>query len=252
MNLGSIQKLVPVGRIFFGIALIVFGVQHFVHGNFVTRVILSWPAWIPGRLFWVYLVGAWLVATGVAIVSGTAARTAALLLGGLALLSFLLLSLPLAAREMAWGGMWTSALKALTLSGGAFVVAGLQDPGRGWLVALGRFCLAFFMVFCGIQHFLWHDFVARLVPPWMPPGPLFWTYFAGIALIAGGIGLIFRKTATLAAALSGMMIFSWVFLVHVRMMVLDPVPNETTATFEALAFSGIAFMLVGERHGKRP
>ena len=68
-----------------------------------------------------------------------------------------------------------------------------------------------------------------------PGGQRFWTYFAGVALIAGGLGLVVRPTARLAAGLSALMIFSWVFLVHIPRALAGPNhANETAGVFEAL------------------
>jgi uncharacterized membrane protein len=41
---------------------------------------------------------------------------------------------------------------------------------------------------------------------------MFSTYFYGVALIAGGAGLILTMTARMPAALSGLMILLWVVL----------------------------------------
>lgn len=112
------------------------------------------------------------------------------------------------------------------------------------------------MILGGIQHFLFVDFVASLVPAWIP-GHVFWTYFAGVALIAGGTGLILPQTVRLAAPLAGLMMFLWVLLLHIpRAMAAAPAQsrNEWTAVFEALTMSGIAFVLAGassRRSGRR-
>ena len=101
------------------------------------------------------------------------------------------------------------------------------------------------MILCGIQHFKFAQFVATLVPAWIP-GAMFWTYFAGVALIAGGLGIIVSRVTRLAALLSGAMIFSWVFLVHIPLVVKNPQSTgDVAAVFEALAFSGVAFLLAG-------
>jgi uncharacterized membrane protein len=121
---------------------------------------------------------------------------------------------------------------------------------RDAFVIWGRVCLGGFMMLAGIQHFMFAAFVASLFPPWIP-GALFWTYFAGVALIAGGAGIIVPFVARLAALLSGAMIFSWVFLVHIPLILKTRSANDVTAVFEALAFSGVAFLLAGlaERTG---
>jgi len=111
---------------------------------------------------------------------------------------------------------------------------------------VARVCLGAFLISSGIQHFLFVPFVATLVPAWIP-GPRFWTYFAGVALIAGGAGLILPWTARLAGSLSGLMIFLWFVMLHIpRALAASDAAsrrNEWTAVFEALAMSGIAFVL---------
>jgi len=64
-----------------------------------------------------------------------------------------------------------------------------------------------------------------------------------MALITFGLGLLFARTAALAALLAGLMIFSWFWIVHlprVRTSVSDGI-----AIFEALAFSGVALVVAG-------
>jgi uncharacterized membrane protein YphA (DoxX/SURF4 family) len=258
MNTNASDRLMSVGRLFFAIGLIAWGIQHLVSGDFVTRVVPFWPAWMPARALGAYLVGAALIAAGAAIVLHLKAHAAALAFGALALLSFVFLHVPLAASGPLWGGAWTSAGKALVMCGGALCVAVSlteteREPPSGRLasarvrdgfVICGRVCLGAFMVLAGIQHFMFAGFVASLVPAWMP-GALFWTYFAGVALLAGGTGLVAPYVNRLAALLSGAMIFSWVFLVHVPLVLKTHSPNDVAAVFEAIAFSGVAFLLAG-------
>jgi uncharacterized membrane protein YphA (DoxX/SURF4 family) len=101
------------------------------------------------------------------------------------------------------------------------------------------------LILFGIDHFLYPQFVAALVPGWAG-GKMFWTYFAGAALIAGGLGIVVKKVARLAALLTGGMIFLWVLMLHIPRAIADPytnVGNEWASVWEALAFSGMAFML---------
>ena len=250
------KKLLTPGRLFFAIPMIAFGVQHFVYLDFVTRIVPRLPAWIPGHSFLAVCFGAFLVAAGAAIMLGKAARLMALLLGASILASFALLYLPLLLSNPPSGNLWTSAGKALATAGGAFLAAGslpakLDAPTDSLativkalekFIPLGRFFLAAFLVLCGIEHFIYVEFVAGLVPSWIP-GHLFWTYFTGVALVAGGLGMSIWVTARLAAALSGLMIFLWVVLLHIPRAAANPHnTNEMIAVFEALAFSGAAFL----------
>jgi uncharacterized membrane protein YphA (DoxX/SURF4 family) len=101
------------------------------------------------------------------------------------------------------------------------------------------------MIAFGTDHFLYVPFVASLVPVWIP-GPIFWTYFAGVALIAGGVGMMMPMTARLAATMVGIMLFLWVLMLHIPRAIADPfslIGNEWTSVFQALALSGVAFIL---------
>ena len=248
------SSLATIGRIFFGIGLIAFGIQQFIYGDFVPGRAPAWPAELPGRLVWAYISGAVLIAAGFAIVAGIRARWAAIAAGTMIFVWALLRHIPEFADPN--GIVLTSTGKALALFGGAFAVAGsFQAEGKGFFNAtnrflwLGRICLGAFFVLAGVQHFIYIQFVAMMVPAWIP-GATYWAYFAGIALIAGGIGLIVPKTARLAATLSGIMIFSWVLLLHIPRALSAATDvqskNEWIAVFEALSMSGIAFVLAGK------
>jgi uncharacterized membrane protein len=225
-----------LGRIFFSIAVVASGVLQLVTADFV-RLVPPLPAWIPSHSFWAYLVGVVLIIVGVAIGTGRRARWAAAVLGAMILLSFLFLQLPLAATDPFAGFMWTNPCKALALLGGVILLAGSRK-----LMPLGPLFLGGFLLLGGIQHFVYADFVAKLVPAWIP-GTRFWVYLTGVALIAGGVGILLPKTQRLAATMSGIMIFLWVVLLHVPRAIGMHSAAETAGIFEALALSGVAFML---------
>lgn len=255
------SAITPLARLSFAIAIVAFGIQHLIYGDFVTRVAPKLPAWIPWHPLWAYMAGIGLIAAAAAMLVGKGARQAALLLGAAILLSFVVLYLPLVAAGPPLSGVWTNAGKALALSGGAFLVAG-SLPRDGYnstgifrwfdqLIPASPFFLSVFLILAGIQHFLFAAFVATLVPVWIP-GHLFWTYFAGIALIAGGVGIIVPITARLAALLSGIMIFLWVLVLHIPRAATAPHDsNETTAVFEALAMSAAAFLIARDANQPR-
>jgi len=90
------------------------------------------------------------------------------------------------------------------------------------------------------------QFVATLIPASFPGDPVFWSKLAGVALFAGGVGLFISLTARWAALLSGLMIFLWFWIVHVPRISVSMTDN--IAVFEALAFSGIAFVIAGCLH----
>lgn len=260
--------LAPIGRIFFAIALVAFGIQQFLFGDFVPGRAPAWPVGVPGRLAWAWSSGLLFIATGgtllwTGVTPAPRVRRAAWLLTGMtgAIIAVwaLLRHVPLILQDGQFGSAWTMFGKALTFSTGALAVAASLRGLDGQAGAsralhrmdelgptLGRIGLGSFMAAAGIQHFLWEEFVQTLVPAWIP-GPLFWTYFAGVALIAAGVGLIVPATSRLAGTMAGLMVFSWVVLLHVPRAVAAAEAassrNEWVAVFEALAVSGLAVVL---------
>jgi uncharacterized membrane protein len=176
----------------------------------------------------VYVTGAVVTAAAIGLAMGN--RRVALLHGCACLLAAVALHLPLVLRDVTVIGRWTYMGKGLTLGGCALMIS-----GRAW----GKYFLVGFMLLSGVLHFVVRDFVASLVPPWMP-WRYFWSDFAGVALIAGGIGMVVPRMARPAAILSGGMILSWVPLVHVRYVFQNAV--AITHVFEALAFGSAALL----------
>jgi uncharacterized membrane protein len=141
-------------------------------------------------------------------------------------------------------------LKAGALAAGVLGVA--VDDGRpiGRVLSALRdaapYAVAAFFLLGGIQHFMFASFVVTLMPPFIP-FPLFWTYFAGVALIAAGLGFIAPPPLrVLAGTLAAAMVFSWVFLVHVP-LVLRAGRAEWMGVFEALTISGCCLVLARRR-----
>ena len=250
-----IDKLAAIGRIFFSIALVGLGIEHFVFGDFITGRAPAWPEALPGGQAWAYLTGTAFVVIGCMVFARKKARLAAWAAATLIFFWALLRHIPVLAGDSLFSGEWTRAGKALTFVGGALAIAA-TFPGisadrphallrlvnrESELIVAGRICLGLFLVLTGIQHFLFMEFVASLIPAWFPGDSVFWTYFAGVALICGGTGLFIRRTARLAAFLSGLMVFSWFWIVHLPRTLLSV--SDGIALFEALAVSGIALVL---------
>jgi uncharacterized membrane protein YphA (DoxX/SURF4 family) len=256
----SRDKIISIGRIFFATGLFGIGVQHLIYDNFIPVMVAWWPSWVIGGPILAYLVGAFLMVTGLVIVFGKRPRTLATLSGILFLVFIVLFHIPRHIIDHAYTlGDWTNTFKEFAFSGSAMVVAGSlpadhqhSDKKFLWIDKLERIMIPFakyplaIMVFVfGIDHFIYTDFVASLVPRWIP-GEVFWTYFAGVALILAGVGIIFNIKARLAATLLGTMIFIWFLILHIPRAIADPysgMGNEWTSVCEALAFSGIAFIL---------
>lgn len=118
--------LVTLARFFVGIPAIVFGVEDILHPTIVPGVPLArlTPTWIPGHIFWSYLSGAVLVATGACILVNVKARLAATYLGIMILLLMLFVYLPiLIAEPLSIANGLNYFFDTLVLSGAALVLA---------------------------------------------------------------------------------------------------------------------------------
>jgi hypothetical protein len=58
--------------------------------------------------------------------------------------------------------------------------------------------------------------------------------------------MLYRPTAGIAALLTGVMVFAWVWIVHVPRVHVGV--SDQIAVFEAPAIAGIAFMIAGWRY----
>lgn len=247
--------LLPAGRSFYAVGLAFLGLMHFFYRNFPRVVVPEFPGWIPFHVLWIFAVGTVLTAAGTAILFRRRGRQVAAWTGVGLLVLVVIAHLPsqLSSAYVGVLGSWTNVFKEVALAGGAWVAAQSfteQSDERipAWLeklLPLGRYFFAVLLVVFGSEHFLYSKFVAALVPGWVGSAT-FWTYFAGAALIAGGMGIVVQQVARAASLLTGLMIFLWVIMLHIPRAIVDPysnVGNEWASVFEALAFSGMAWML---------
>ena len=255
------ENLAKIGRWFYAISLVGLAGQQFYYGSFRPVFVPPFPSQIPGQVVLVYLFSLFLIGAAVALVLEKKVRTTMLFLGGMLLALFLFCHTPFellfdpGANQI---GNWNNALKDLSISGSAFIVAGCFSDGRvagqkdrGFfrpleaLIPFGSFFYSIMLVIFGIEHFLYADGVQNLVPDWIP-GHLFWTYFAAVALIGAGLAIIFRFKVKLIGILTGTMIFIWFLILHIPRAVAAPVTdngNELSSVFESLGCSGIAFVI---------
>ena len=120
------NMLLPVGRIFYGLMLALFGIDHFLYTDFVSTLV---PSWIPGKLFWTYVGAIALIGGGLAMISKFKLRYTALLLAIMLFVWFVILHIPRAIADPAGakGNEITSVFEALGFSGIALVISALAS-----------------------------------------------------------------------------------------------------------------------------
>ena len=189
----SVERL---GRLFFALALIGFGLENIAFGHYVVARAAPWPADPAQQHLIAYVTGVLFLASGGAILvgrwtprGGARGRRA----------DPRLVAVPALADGNRGAGLQRR-LDQRAQGGGA----GRRAVRRGRsrrnaeraLRTLARrpARVGAFFLLAGIQHFLFVQFVETLVPPFIP-FPRFWTYVAAAALLAAGFGFWRRRSA---------------------------------------------------------
>lgn len=224
-----------IATMLFAVALLGWGVIHFMFGDFIAGRAPSWPEGIPGKMIWAYLSGAILIVTAISIFSNQKTRFTVTCVGVIILLWAGGRNLYELLTTLDYGATLTKTGKALTI-GSACLLIGLN---RKLYFTIACVCIGLFFTASGIQHFIFIDFVKTLVPRWIP-GDVFWSYVAAVGLIAIGISMITGIQRQLAAFIGSWMVFIWFLVLHVPRGFGDTGNfNEWIAIFEALAVSAI-------------
>ena len=128
------EKGLRIARVFYGLAMLAFGLSHFFYLQFTAPLIPSWLLW---PVFWAYFTGTAYLAAGVAVLSGVFARLAATLaavqMGAFILLVWLPIILAGKMTDFNWGEITVN----FALVAGGWVVAE-SYVGMPWLAVNKR------------------------------------------------------------------------------------------------------------------
>ena len=117
--------------------------------------------------------------------------------------------------------------------------------GPGKVLVLGPVFEAVALAVFAAEHFLGARDLMPIVPRWLP-GPLFWTYFVGIAWLAAAISFIAWRCVRLSATLTGLLFF--IIVVTLDLPIVPTHAHERlfwTLTVRETAFASGAMVLAG-------
>ena len=222
----GVGKVLVLGPVFEAVALAIFAAEHFLAARDLSGIV---PRWLPGPLFWTYLVGAALLAAAISFIAWRFVRWSASLLALLFLIIVATIDLPNLPQHIHERLFWTLTVRETAFAGGAMVLAGSLWPrGRSTgpaLVMAGRFIVACTFLFYAIEHFLFPRFVpgvplAKMTPAWIP-APVLLAYFVGATLFAAGVGLMIRHTRRAAAAIAGIVLLLLTIFFYVPILATE-------------------------------
>src|SRR5262249_35186652 len=124
------EKIIPAGRVFFALLILLFGFSHFVFTQFVSTMV---PKWMGAPIFWTYFVGAALMCSAIALIFKIWLRPVAFLLAIMLFLFFIFFHVPDAIKNpyASYGNEIVRATIALLFGGIALVIATTKGSRSG-------------------------------------------------------------------------------------------------------------------------
>ena len=238
------DKLLLFGPLFYAMPLAAFGTEHFTQTKAIASII---PAWIPGHLFWVYLIGSCFIAAALSLVTGIQTRLTASLV---ALTFFLFVSLmffPVWLRHPENRLGLTIVMRETSFSGGALgLAASLAEPRqrKRILATIARYFVAVPVLFFSLEQFLHGDRVPGVplelsTPTWIF-GHAIWTYLAAVVYAVTGLLLVIGKKTRTAATWLGSTVLFIVLVVYVPIGIV-----ERSSLFKGLNYLMDTLMFCG-------
>jgi uncharacterized membrane protein YphA (DoxX/SURF4 family) len=227
----------------------VYGLGAATMGATVVAFHLLAPAHPPTNAALAFAEAAILILGGVALNLPRVAPIGAALLAAYFAACAVLLAGPAVVAKPLMVGSWENFAEQAALAAGAAVAYALTtgaQSGRSQMIArVGRLVFGLCLLVFGAAHFAYAKYTASLVPAWLPPGQMAWTYITGVAQIAAGLALLSGLRARLAAILLTIMYGLFGLLVHAPLIHSSPSTRfYWDEFFINLALMGVAWLMV--------
>jgi uncharacterized membrane protein len=245
------DKLAAFGPVLFGVAMAVFGADHYVGAEFVATVV---PSWMPWHLFWTYFVGTALFAGALSFATTIQWRLAAASFFLMLVIFELTIHVPNLAKAPDSKVRLILVLREMSLFAGCLAFAASRSRGavtvaRKRLIAVACFLLAIPIGVFGICHFLDPTFAPGIprenptltisMPSWLP-AHVAWAYLTGAVFVVSAIALMIRRYAGTAALAIGATNLVLIVLVYTPLTI-----SKATDIAGGLNYLAIHFALAG-------
>jgi uncharacterized membrane protein len=110
-----------LGRIIFAIPFLFSGISHFMHAKNMVGYV---PAYMPGKIIWIYFTGVALILAAISIIIKKYAQLASFLLALFLILMILMIHIPSLSNPNMSQVAAISLLKDMALAGGALYICG--------------------------------------------------------------------------------------------------------------------------------
>jgi uncharacterized membrane protein len=252
----GIEKAASLGRVSLAVPIAVFGAEHLTSPQTILRII---PAWMPGKLFWTYFVGAALIGAALSLIFRVRIRLSATLLGIMFFCFVAMIHVPNAIAEPHSRIAWTIVARDSAFGAGAILLAitsGARErtPAENRVAIGALYLVAFVSMFFGIEQFLHPECVpavplVKVTPPWILFAH-FWTVLTGIALVIGGGAMLVKHVSRQSATALGSWVVLLVLSIYLAIMISKPDVENLNYFADTLMFGGV--LLVASRAYDRP
>lgn len=245
--------LVVLGPTFVAAALAAFAGEHFTAATALAGLV---PKWLPARVFIAYFVGVAHLAAALSYVARRYIRWSTIGLAVMFGLFVLLMDLPAAIARPKNPLNWALAARQATFAIGALALFATETRSRSphssqTIAMIARIWTASVLVFYGVLHVVHPARTAGVPSPvitaaWVPL-PLLISYATGALLIAFGIMMLARRSASAGAALSGVLMSLLTVALYVpQFFLVENVQQRITAInfiFDTLLFAGTMLVI---------
>jgi uncharacterized membrane protein len=248
----GLDRILALRHVCFATPLAIFGALHLFGPRIVTSLV---PPYMPWRAFWVYAVGAALVAAAVSIATRKGVRWSGLLFGIMMFLFVAMIHLPGAlARRPYERVIWTIVFREMSFGGAGWIFAGMamdawRRNGRSPLVAAGQAFVVTAMLVFGVEHFLHPTLLpgvplVKEMPAWIP-GRVLVDYGTGAALLAAAGSVLLKKQARTVTTCLGGWLLLLILAIYVPMMIVALSEPGTPVKLEGINYFADTLLFAG-------